>query len=295
MIICNIQGGLGNQMFQYALGRSISLECKIEVRFCIDSIDHYQSHNGFELHRAFGINVRMASTNELKQVLSFGRSHPYLRRALAREELATFRGSRFILDSESGYDSSLMDSLGCDAYLHGYWQSERYFLKHANQIREDFSFVRPLDNKNAALLNQIQAGNAVSIHIRRGDYISNPKALAIHGVCGLEYYRRSIEFIESQVKNLHFFVFTDDVKWVKQELLNHYPKMTVVDHNLGVDSYRDMQLMSACSHHIIANSSFSWWGAWLNSSTTKIVIAPKHWFANGREAYDLIPDSWVRI
>jgi hypothetical protein len=295
MIICNIQGGLGNQMFQYAMGRSIALERNFKVKFCIDGILQYKSHNGFELPRVFGVDIPLASPGELIKVLNFGRSHPFLRRALATEKFKVFRGSRYQLDSESGYDSTLIDSMGPNNYLHGYWQSEKYFAKYGNQIRKDFSFFEPLDKKNAAILDQIQAGNAVSIHVRRGDYVSNPKAFSKHGVCGLDYYFRAIELIMTHVKRPNFFVFTDDVKWVKQELLTHHPKMTVIDHNLGIDSYRDMQLMSACGHHIIANSSFSWWGAWLNPSRTKVVIAPELWFANGKKAFDLIPDSWIKI
>ncbi len=295
MIICNIQGGLGNQMFQYAMGRSLSLENNAEVKFCIDSFSQYQSHNGFELQRVFGIELPVASLDELKNVLNFGRSNPFLRRALTKDSLKAIRGSKYKLDPESGYNSALINSLGSDAYLHGYWQSEKYFSKYSDQIRKDFHFANPLDGVNAALMAQIQAFNSVSIHVRRGDYVSNPKTFTTHGVCGIDYYQKAIQLMESQVNEPRFFVFTDDIKWAKQELLTRYPQMTIVDQNLGLDCYKDMQLMSACSHHIIANSSFSWWGAWLNPSDAKLVIAPKHWFANGKEAYDLIPPHWRRI
>ena len=295
MIICNIQGGLGNQMFQYAMGRSISLECNTEVKFSIDSFSQYQSHNGFELQRVFGIDLPLASPADLKQVLSFGRSSPSIRRALARPRLRFLRGPYYKLDSECGYDPNLLTSLGFDAYLHGYWQSEKYFLSHSKKLREDFSFINRLDDENASLLAKIQDCNAVSIHVRRGDYIHNPKAFATHGVCTLDYYRSAIELLESQITEPKFFIFTDDACWVRRELVPLYSDMSVINLNFGRDSYKDMQLMSSCSHHIIANSSFSWWGAWLNLSPTKTVIAPKKWFAKDKLSKDLLPENWIKI
>lgn len=295
MIICNIQGGLGNQMFQYAMGRSISLDLNQEVKFSIDSFAQYQTHNGFELNRVFGIEPSLASPGELKKVLGTFRSGPLMRRALAKNALRVFRGSQYRVDLQCGCDPSPIVSLGSDAYLHGYWQSEKYFSKYASQIRQDFSFKNVLDEKNAILISRIRDCNAVSIHVRRGDYVSNPKASSTHGVCSLDYYEKSIKFIAGKVQGSQFFVFTDDTQWVKEILVPLHPNIMVIDHNSGLESYRDMQLMSACSHHIIANSSFSWWGAWLNPSPDKIVVAPKAWFANGREAYDLLPPSWIRM
>lgn len=294
MIICNIQGGLGNQMFQYAMARSLSLDCDLDLKFCIDSFLQYRMHNGFELDRVFGIRLSFATSEELKKIIGGWRAHPLVRRALAQKKFKIFRGSQYKVDSQTGYDPSLI-SLGSKYYLHGYWQSERYFLKHADQIRKDFFFSDALDQRNLQLLEKISRCNAVSIHVRRGDYISNTKALATHGLCGLDYYNLAIERMKSQTKDPQFFVFTDDPGWVKAEFLTRHPGITVVDHNIGVDSYKDMQLMATCSHHIIANSSFSWWGAWLNPSKEKLVIAPKKWFASGEVAPDLLPPSWEKI
>lgn len=295
MIICNLQGGLGNQMFQYAMGRSISLDFNQEVKFSIDSFFQYQTHNGFELNRVFGIELPLASPRELKKVLGVFRSTPIMRRALAKNVLRVFRGPQYRADLESGYDPGLIMSLGADAYLHGYWQSEKYFSKYANRLREDFSFKNVLDEKNAILMSLIRNCNAVSIHVRRGDYVSNPKASSTHGICSLDYYRNATQFIADKLQDVQFFVFTDDVQWVKENLISLHPNIFVIDHNPGLESYKDMQLMSACSHHIIANSSFSWWGAWLNPFKDKIVVAPKKWFATGRESHDLLPPAWKQV
>ena len=135
---------------------------------------------------------------------------------------------------------------------------------------------------------------AVSLHVRRGDYVSDPKTKAILGVCSLDYYRAAIAHIAERIESPAFFVFSDDIAWAKANLEIPFP-CEYVDHNQGQQSYNDMHLMSLCKHHIIANSSFSWWGAWLNPRKDKIVIAPENWFANNEDAKDLIPPESVKL
>ena len=147
--------------------------------------------------------------------------------------------------------------------------------------------------QNADIAEKISQVNAVSLHVRRGDYISDKKNAFI-GVCTLDYYKTAIEKIKTQVDNPVFFVYSDDINWVKNNLV--IDKTAVfVNHNRGQESYNDMHLMSLCKHNIIANSSFSWWGAWLNTSPDKIVIAPKQWFANMQDTSDLLPDNWLKM
>jgi hypothetical protein len=180
-------------------------------------------------------------------------------------------------------------------YLQGYWQSERYFLKHASTIRKDFTFRQSPSGQNADLMRTILDSAAVSIHVRRGDYVSNPKTFANHGICTPEYYFNAIDIMRQRVPNARFFAFSDDPQWVTSVLAPRCDGMIVVDHNQAEDSCNDMQLMSLCRHHIIANSSFSWWGAWLNQNPDKIVVAPRNWFANGKDSTDLIPETYIRL
>ncbi|MDL5051364.1 alpha-1,2-fucosyltransferase [Oscillatoria amoena NRMC-F 0135] len=155
-----------------------------------------------------------------------------------------------------------------DTYIEGCFQSEKYFKQYENTIRKELSFKTKATGKNAELLEKIKSVNAVSLHVRRGDYVSNSETLKVHGVCGLDYYERAVKHIESVIDNPHFFLFSDEPEWVQQNLTLNHP-YEIINHNKGENSFEDMRLMSACNHHIIANSSFSWWGAWLNPSEKK--------------------------
>ena len=180
-------------------------------------------------------------------------------------------------------------------YLQGYWQSERYFEQHADALRKVFAFRNAPTGPNADLARQIRQDVSVSLHVRRADYADCTRTRAFHGLCDPDYYLGAIEFIRRQVPRFRLFAFSDDPQWVASTLQPHHPDMVVVDHNRGDQSHNDMLLMSMCQHHIIANSSFSWWGAWLNPDPNKIVIAPRQWFAEAPDTADLIPKSWIRL
>ena len=184
-------------------------------------------------------------------------------------------------------------STSCD-YMSGYWQSENYFESNRSILINDFSFRIPLNARNADALRLISSSNSVSIHIRRGDYLHNANAKATHGLCSLEYYHKAIRLIKATIGKPRFFIFSDDMLWVKAHL-EPEEDCIFVDWNFGVDSYNDMRLMSLCKHNIIANSSFSWWGAWLNRNPDKVIIAPKRWFAGKINDSNIIPSSWIRI
>jgi hypothetical protein len=176
----------------------------------------------------------------------------------------------------------------------GYWQSARYFDNYDSQIRKDFTFRLPLEGRNAELAIDMAGSQSISLHIRRGDYIKHKPTSKIMHVCSLDYYRDAVRWVSSKVVAPVFFVFSDDMEWVRRHI-DFLPNFVLVDINREADSFRDMQLMSFCKHHIIANSSFSWWGAWLNSNVKKIVIAPQKWFCNGLDDSDLIPSQWIRL
>jgi hypothetical protein len=180
-------------------------------------------------------------------------------------------------------------------YLIGYWQSENYFKSQEAQIRNDFRFRFPLTGKNEYWEQLINSTNAISLHVRRTDMINNPDIVKTHGSCGLDYYLEAANRISDGLEQPVFFIFSDDPEWCKENLHLSWP-VHYIDNNQGDLAYIDMQLMSMCKHHVIANSSFSWWGAWLNTSNSKRVIAPKRWFAdNTKDTSDLIPSGWIRI
>lgn len=180
-------------------------------------------------------------------------------------------------------------------YLSGFWQSERYFGDIADVLRREFTPSEPLDPQNAAIASQIRAVDAVSIHVRRGDYVTSERTNRAHGTCSLDYYHRAVEFMAARVGVPHLFVFSDEPEWAQRHLYFNLPT-TYVATNPSSSGFRDLQLMSGCRHHVIANSSFSWWGAWLNSSPDKIVVAPKRWFNElQHDTRDLVPEGWIRI
>ncbi len=292
MVVSHVLGGIGNQMFQFAAGRALSLKNDQKHLLDLSDFSDYRLHHGFELSRVFNVVTECAEASTLHQLLGW-RENKLARKVLRRRQFSGLRGKTFVVEPYFNYWSSFINLTG-DCYLHGYWQSERYFKAVESVIRQDFTFREPLKEHNAELALEISTIQAVSLHVRRGDYVNNPKNHNIMSVCDLEYYRLAINYIATHVEQPVFYLFSDDMAWVKQNLPLEFP-CVYIEHNCGAESYRDMQLMSLCRHHVIANSSFSWWGAWLNANPEKIVIAPKHWFRNGNDDSDLIPDEWVRL
>jgi len=180
-------------------------------------------------------------------------------------------------------------------YLEGYWQSEKYFKHIESIIRNDFTYINETDSDNLKILNRIKGSESIAIHFRRGDYINNRKTNEVHGICSMEYYNSAVDYIAQKVSSPYFFIYSDDIEWVKRNLSIKYNKM-FVDINTPEKASNDLRLISNCKHQIIANSSFSWWGAWLNQNPEKIVIAPKKWFMDEkRNTSDLIPEKWIRL
>ena len=287
MIFSRLIGGLGNQMFQYAAGRSLAIVNNCELKLDISGFENYSLHNGYELD-LFDIRADIASAKEISRlVTSQSRLSRFLYRKLNIKKKTHFIEKAFI------FDANFFD-VKQPVYIDGYWQSYKYFESIELQLRQELSLKKPFSNINLQIAEQISNVNAVSIHIRRGDYVSNKHTNSVHGVCSLDYYRAAIEAVSARVENPVFFVFSDDISWVKNNLAIDL-QCIFIDHNVGGQSYNDMYLMRLCQHHIIANSSFSWWGAWLGINPNKIVIAPKQWFTNDTVTDDLIPSSWLRL
>lgn len=289
MFIIQLMGGLGNQMFQYAAGRALSLERNIN--FCIDFDCPYKHIKyKYELDK-FNINPQFATFRQLLY------SKPK-RKLTKRVYLLLGKNidAKLVREKKNfSYDPSFF-SVDDHSYLGGFWQTEKYFLKYENIIRNDFSFRVEADDVNREIISDMKQHNTVSVHIRRGDYVNFADTNSVHGVCSPEYYRKAIDIISEKVNEPHFYFFSDDIKWVEENLRFGDIKATYIGHNNGAKSYEDMRLMSHCNHNIIANSSFSWWGAWLNNNPGKIVIAPGKWINNPEiTTTDLIPVGWMKI
>lgn len=292
MIIANVIGGLGNQMFQYAAGRSVANREDVPLKLDTRYFGNYSLHNGFELSRVFNIEASLATSEDFKKMLGW-RQHRKIISALQNSKFSLFRGNKLIFDPHFHYWKEI-ENVSSNCYLHGYWQSERYFLTCASSIRREFTFTKPLIEKNRWFAERISSGNSVSLHIRRGDYLNNKTNMAIHGICSIDYYHNAINLISEWVDRPTFFIFSDDISWAKENL-SIDSLCYFIDHNRGQESYNDMHLMSLCQNHIIANSTFSWWGAWLNYNASKKVIATKKWFGEIRNTEDLLPKEWIQI
>ncbi|MFZ1388643.1 MAG: alpha-1,2-fucosyltransferase [Thiolinea sp.] len=289
MIISNILGGLGNQMFQYANSRYLSILHNQPLLLDISDFNGYSLHNGFELNRIFNISAQIAQPKDVERILGWQRSKS-IRYFVRKNKLRFIRNKNYILEPCFNY-WKIINTLDPPYYLEGYWQSELYFMQIQDIIRNDFSFNEVLTGINKELSEKINSTNSVSLHIRRGDYL-NIKNKKIHAPCPLRYYQDSIRIILEQVINPSFFVFSDDINWAKENLILDFD-VNYISHNTGLMSYNDMNLMSLCKNNIIANSSFSWWGAWLNANPNKIVIAPKKWFEVEKDTSDLYPIGWI--
>jgi hypothetical protein len=198
--------------------------------------------------------------------------------------------------SEWGYPFQLEILESPDnSYLVGYWQSEKYFKSVEPVIRKDFSFRTPLRGRNAELASAIETSEAVSVHIRRGDYVSNSWASRFLGVLPISHYVNALQEIARGTNKPHVFVFSDDPEWCRRNVIFPY-ETTHVDANPPDRAFEDMRLMTLCRYHVIANSSFSWWGAWLSPYPDKTVYAPGRWVLDpASDTSDVVPPEWVKL
>lgn len=288
-VIVRLIGGLGNQMFQYAMGLAVASRIQGELRLDTDFVGSGIAHRQFELDQAFVGPFHRATPDEMRSVLGW-RIH--FRRAMGRPALSFLWSERVVVERSLEFSYQLAD-LAASAYLVGYWQSETYFLNVEQELRARFSFVAP-DVANEALLGEIGSCESVAMHIRRGDYAEISSVTACHGLCPPSYYERAAQLLLARQPKLRFFLFSDDLDWTRDNI-KLPADCNFVDINRGNSSFNDMRLMSRCTHQVIANSTFSWWGAWLNGNPEKLVIAPERWFAAGEAANSICPPTWVRL
>lgn len=288
MIVSQLTGGLGNQMFQYALGRTLAYRNGGKFGYYFQNPYGVVSPRAFAL-KIFKLNGVLLSNHEYLIKLNGDKKPIKLIKQLFK--LPVQKPYLLVSEKNFKFDNSIFD-LKDNIILSGYWQSEKYFVNIKKEILKDFIFkTSELGVRNRMLLKAILYNNSISIHIRRGDYVSDKNTNQFHGVLSPHYYKSAIEIIKKRIKKPMFFFFSDDPQWAKKNL--KIDNSVYIDWNTGQDSWKDMALMSHCKHNIIANSSFSWWGAWLNQNDNKTVIGPKRWFQDKSiDTQDLIPKKW---
>ncbi|HBE43978.1 MAG TPA: alpha-1,2-fucosyltransferase [Deltaproteobacteria bacterium] len=292
MIVVRLIGGLGNQLFQYAVARHIAEINGAVLKLDISGFETYKLHK-YSLW-PFNIKENFASLKEITTLMTLkqGIVGSIIRRILRKPPKLA---STYIREKKPfQFDPDILN-LSDGVYLAGSWQSEKYFADIGAIIRQEFTVKTPQAGKDRELAEQIASCESVSLHIRRGDYVSNPHTSEVHGTCGIDYYLRCVDCLTQTVKNPHFFIFSDEPEWAHNSLKLLY-RTTIVGHNKADKNYEDLRLMSQCKHHIIANSTFSWWGAWLSQNPDKIVLVPKRWFkSDDYDPKDLIPDKWIKV
>lgn len=297
--VVKLWGGLGNQMFQYAFGQALANQCSVKVAYDASWFEEMRSLDWqHAVERRYGLSafnaaVCFATSSQIteccpKRLVRHSRLPGEIRKWFNIPKYKVLSG-KILERQENVYDKTLLEAKSF-GYYEGYYQTEKYFKSIRSQLLEAFSLADPLNQENQLMLKQIREHNAISLHVRRGDYV---QLADIYGVCSSVYYQNAVEYMLSHVQNPYFFIFSDDTEWVRDHLKLDID-CTIVDINDEKTAHWDLELMKNCQHNIIANSSFSWWGAWLNANPEKIVVVPQQWFADGR-ATDVICEDWISI
>ena len=284
-IYLRLMGGLGNQLFQYAAGRSLADRLGVELVLDDRYIVRKFQHTGLALD-AFNIRARLMNNSEQQRF-----SERKIQLARWFKKLIRPLGKVF-WQTQFNYDPAL-EILPAGHLLSGFWQTERY-LHNMHQLRLDLVLKVPLSAPAQKVSEVIDAVESVALHVRRGDYLKDQKTITRHGACSQSYYQNAIDYVLEKKPMAEFFVFSDDPEWVKAHL-KLPPQCTYVS-AANIATEEDLVLISGCKHQIIANSTFSWWGAWLNNSCDKIVVCPTPWFDdNNIVTKDLLPANWHQL
>lgn len=287
MITTRISGGLGNQMFQYAIAKSMAKNSNDIFKLDI-SFYPKQTLRKYELN-LFNIDENIADTDEC---IALRGKEGFIYRVKNRLDLSIQRPSSYTPENDiTLFDTEVYNKNG-NIYLDGFWQNENYFKGIREEIIKDFSVKNDISQEASKYLKNIINSESVSIHIRRGDYIENIHTNSVHGSCDVDYYKKAIKYINKNVSNPVFYIFSDDIPWCKENFNFLENKVLVDDTKSAID---DLELMKNCKHNIIANSTFSWWGAWLNENEKKIVISPLNWIKENPKNLTWVPENWMQI
>jgi hypothetical protein len=293
MITVILIGGLGNQMFQYAAARRLAEKHLTILKLDISSFETYKLRK-YNLH-CFHICECFADNNQVKDLYKKNSFFKKVgKKITSRLNFFSYGYPNVLTEKYFHFDPQILNAPN-NVLLDGYWQSEKYFSDITDILRREFVVKYQQDPISAKFAEQIKNTESVSLHVRRTDYVNNLLTSQVHGTCDLKYYAQAVKYIGERKSNPHFFIFSDEPEWARYNLKLGFPT-TIVDCNDASRNYEDLRLMSSCKHNIIANSSFSWWGAWLNQNDHKMIIAPKHWFNDlSRDTKDLIPEQWIKI
>lgn len=288
-----VHAGLANKIFQYAFYKALSLDGH-NVAIDQNLFKPVWQFEDISLSDAF-CNLHY----EEETSLNIAKLAIYRKDVIGKmlRRILPYRfNNKLILERSFAYEEGVEKRFSKDCVIYGLWQSEKYFIRHKAQILDELRFKPLRDEKNLAFKHEVAKTNAVSIHIRKGkDYTHLDK------ICTLEYYKEAVSYIQQKIQLPVFYVFTDNKEWVEENFRHLDITYKICDWNpvSGKESFRDMQLMSLCKHHIIANSSFSWWGAYLDANPSKIVVAPKVWFGRDSGFFsnesDIIPSDWIKL
>jgi hypothetical protein len=293
MVIAQITGGLGNQLFQYAAAKALSIHHQVPLLLEVSSfyrteLPELEVSREFELFNFTGITEKIISPEEVSSLIDLKKSN-----VLPKMIIPGYKKDIYT-EPHYHFDKNFFKSKK-KVLLKGGWQSEKYFKPYSEEIRADIQLKPALVENVIEIAKKITEENAVSVHIRRGDYLRKQIIYEWHGVMEKEYYIKAFELLYSKTKFSNAYYFTDDVDWVTNNLSPLFDG-DIISGDIGNNHVEELYLMSQCKHNIIANSSFSWWGAWLNNNPDKIVVAPKNWFNKGpKDTQDLIPQGWLKI
>lgn len=289
-VVVRLIGGLGNQMFQYAAAKAVAVRSGAELVLDL-------SWFATDSRRQYALGSLCVSARTFGAIPADGAVMRFLRRIayrLAKRSDECWQGHPVFHEKHFYFDPAVLD-VRAPICLDGYFQSEKYFLDCRDLVACEFTVATLPGSLTQAVLEQMAVHDAICVHIRRGDYVASASTNAFHGVCSLDYYHQGLRIVSEGLLNPHCYVFSDDPEWVRAHFTATLP-MSVVDIHGPDKAHEDLRLMAACKHFVIANSSLSWWGAWLGSYPGKRVVAPKQWFQSSvQDARDLIPSDWVRV
>lgn len=298
MVTVVLRGGLGNQMFQYAAGLSLALknntELVLDTTYLNDRFPRREiTFRTYDLD-IFRVEPRFTLLSKISSALPI--PGLWLALDLGLMKIKNMFGVKKIVNEKVGleFDPEILKA-GNDVVLWGFWQTGKYFDDIAEKIKEQFRFKHVLEGKAAEFAEMIKKDNSVALHVRRGDYVQFSKVKSSMGDTNLNYYRDAMAYMGKYVENPHFFLFSDDMEWCKENMKAPFP-ITYMEHDVDGPKFSYyLELMTLCKHIVIANSTFSWWAAWLNQNPKKIVVAPKRWQADVRIREEIIPEGWIRI
>ncbi len=299
MILVRFTGGLGNQMFQYALGMQLAIkngtELKIDTTFLLDRTAPHEivTHRELDID-IFQLNLQQASSTEIWNFN--GRSYAHFPgKIYNRLTWLLYRKKKLIVEKQRRFQPEILRTPD-NRCLVGAWQSEKYFKDISDRVKAQYTFKNVLSGKAFDLAQEISRGHSLCVNVRRGDYVTSPVYSKVLGAMPLGYFSDALTLMRTKQPIDHIFIFSDDIAWC-QANLRFDEKTTIVQHDVAGPKFSTyLQLMSLCKHFIIPNSSFGWWAAWLGADPDKTVVAPLNWFKDpSYDSTDLVPDEWLRI